>query len=192
MGSPLSPIIANMAVGEIEQTALNTYLNPLSLWVRYVDDVHAIMEKTEVELFHDYLNTISTSIKFTKELEKSGQLAFLDVSVQQMEDGFLATSAYRKPIHTDRYLQYFSHRAVNQKVSVARTLFSRANRITSNNEKKIEGSHQIAKTLKIMDFPVTNAVLRSSCKIIISEKLKQFTSIPYVQGVSKPISRILT
>ena len=43
---------------EIEQTALNTYLNPPSLWLCYVDDVHAIMEKTEVEPFHDYLNTV--------------------------------------------------------------------------------------------------------------------------------------
>ena len=72
LGSPLSPItIANTVMEEIEQTALNTYLNPPSLWLRYVDDVYAIMEKTEVEPFHDYLNTISTSIKFTKELKKS-------------------------------------------------------------------------------------------------------------------------
>ena len=46
MGSLLSPIIANMVMEEIEQTALNTYLKPPSLWVRYVDDVYAIMEKT--------------------------------------------------------------------------------------------------------------------------------------------------
>ena len=55
MGSPLSPIIANMVMEEIEQTALNTYLNLPSLWLRYVDDVYAIIEKTEVEPFHDYL-----------------------------------------------------------------------------------------------------------------------------------------
>ena len=149
MGTPLSPIIANMVMKEIEQTALNTYLNPPSLWLRYVDDVYAIMKKTEVKPFHDYLNTISTSIKFTKELEKSGQLAFLSVSVQQMEDGSHATSVYRKPTHTDRYLQYSSQHPVNQKVSVARILFSvSANSITSNNEKKIKEFHQITKTLK--------------------------------------------
>ena len=106
------------------------------------------MEKTEIEPFHDYLNTMSTSITFTKELEKSGQIAFLDVSIQQMEDGSLATSIYRKPTHMDRCLQYSSRHPVNQKVSVARTLFSRANRITSNNKKKIEEFHQITKTLK--------------------------------------------
>ena len=54
---------------------------------QYVDDVYAIMKKTEVEPFRAYLNTIS--IKFTKELEKSGQLAFLDVSIQQMEGGLI-------------------------------------------------------------------------------------------------------
>ena len=43
-------------------------------------------------------------MKFTKKLEKSGQLAFLDVSVQQLKDGSLATIVYRKPTHTDRYL----------------------------------------------------------------------------------------
>ena len=153
MGSSLSRIIANLVMEEIEQTALNTNLNPLSLWLRYVDDVYAIMEKTEVEPFHVYLNTISTSIKFTKELKKSGQLAFFDISVQQMEDESLATSVYRKPTHTDRYLQYLSHHPVNQNVSVARTLFSRAIRITSNNEKKIEEFHQITKALKNNGFP---------------------------------------
>ena len=195
MGSPLSPIIANMVMEEIEQTALNTYLNPLSLWLRYVDDVYAIMEKTEVEPFHDYLNTISASIKFTKELEKSGQLAFLDVSIQQMEDGSLATCVYRKPTHTDRYLQYSSDHPVNQKVSVARTLFSRANSITSNNEKKIEEFHQITKTLKNNGFPSNKCSFKKYLKnhnFRKTEKLKRFTSIPYVQGVSEPISRILT
>ena len=41
MGSPLSPLIANMVVEEIEQIALNTYIKSPSLWVRYVDDVYA-------------------------------------------------------------------------------------------------------------------------------------------------------
>ena len=45
MGSPLSPIIANMVMKEHEEKALNNYLKPPSLWVSYVDDVCAIMEK---------------------------------------------------------------------------------------------------------------------------------------------------
>ena len=109
-------------------------------------------------------NWKNTSIKFTKELEKSGQLAFLDVSIQQMEDGSLATCVYRKPTHADRYLQYSSHHPVNQKVSVARTLFSRANSITSNNEKKIEEFHQITKTLKNNGFPSNKCSFKKCLK----------------------------
>ena len=61
-----------MVMEESEQTALNTYFKPPSLWVLYANDVYAITEKTEFEFFHNYLNTVSTSKKFTKESEKSG------------------------------------------------------------------------------------------------------------------------
>ena len=120
----------------------------------------------------------------------------MDVNVQQMEDGSLTTSVYRKPTHTDRYLQYSSHHSVNQKVSATRTLFSRANRITSNNEKKIEEFHQITKTLKNNGFPSSKQMqfqeVLAKPQYQKNKKLKRFTSIPYVQGVSKSASRILT
>ena len=78
---------------------------------------------------------------------------------------------------------------------MARTLFSRANRITSNNEKKIKEFHQITKALKNNGFTSSKCNFKKYLKnhsIIKTEKLKRFTSIPYVRGVSEPISRILT
>jgi len=42
--SPLSPIIANMVMEDLKQRALATFHTPPSTWVRYVDDVYAIME----------------------------------------------------------------------------------------------------------------------------------------------------
>ena len=118
----------------------------------------------------------------------------MDVSVQQMKDRSLATKVYRKPTHTDRYLHYSSHYPVNQKVSVARTLFSRANKITSNKEKKIEGFHQTTKTSKNNGFSSSKCSFKKYLQnhsIRRAEKLKRFTSIPSVQGVSE-FSRILT
>ena len=67
--------------------------------------------------------------------------------------------------------------------------------ITSNNEKKIEEFHQITKTLKNNGFPSNKCSFKNYMQnhnIRKTEKLKRFTSIPYVQGVSEPISRILT
>ena len=77
---------------------------------------------------------------------------------------------------------------------MARTLFSRANRITSNNEKKIEELYYIKKTLN-NGFPSSKCSFKKYLQNPTSrttEKLKRFTSMPYVQGVSEPISRILT
>ena len=78
---------------------------------------------------------------------------------------------------------------------MARTLFSRANSITSNNEKKIKEFHQITKTLKNNGFPSNKCSFKKYLKnhnFSKTQKLKRFISIPYVQGVSEPITRILT
>ena len=93
------------------------------------------------------------------------------------------------------YLQYSFHHPVDQKVNVVRTLFSKAIRITSNNEKNIKEFHQITKILKNNGFPSGKCSFKKYLKnhnIRRTKKLKRFTSIPYVQYVSEPISRILT
>ena len=78
---------------------------------------------------------------------------------------------------------------------MTRTLFSRANRITLSNEKKIEEFHQITKILKNKGFLSSKCsfkkYLQNHC-IRRREKLKRFTSIPNVQGASESFSRILT
>ena len=119
----------------------------------------------------------------------------MDVNVQQLKDGSLATSVYRKPTHTNRYFQYSSHYPVNQKVSVARTLFSRDNRITSNKEKMIEEFYHIIKTLRNNGFPSSKFNFKKYLEnhtIIRTKELKRFTSISYMQNVSYLVSRLLT
>ena len=54
--------------------------------------------------------------------------------------------------------------------------------------------HQITKTLN-NEFPSNKCSFKKYLQnhnIRKTQKLKRFTSIPYVQGVSEPISRILT
>ena len=78
---------------------------------------------------------------------------------------------------------------------MTRTLFSRTNRITLNYEKKIEEFRQITKTLTNKRFVSSKCSFKKYLQnhsIKRTEKLKRFTSTPYVQGVSEPSSRILT
>ena len=77
---------------------------------------------------------------------------------------------------------------------VLSTIYS-SHRITSNNEKKIEEFYKITKTLKNNGFPSNKCSFKKYLEyhnIRKAKKLKRFTSIPYVQDVSEPISRILT
>ena len=72
MGSLLLPVLACMVMEIIEQNTIETFFKPPSIWVRYADDVYSIVETNQIVLFHDHLNTISSSIKFTNELESEG------------------------------------------------------------------------------------------------------------------------
>ena len=79
-----------------------------------------------VDSLHQHLNSVDPNIQFTVEKEKDGQLAFLDILLSRDSEGSISTSVYRKPTHTDQYLNFQSHHPVAHKRSVVRTLMSRA------------------------------------------------------------------
>ena len=73
--------------------------------------------------------------KFTsEEAGDDGSIPFLDVLILPDEEGSLKTTVYRKPTHTDLYLQWDSNHTVLSKYSVVGSLQHRANTICSNNE----------------------------------------------------------
>ena len=50
-------------------------------------------------------------------IESDGKLPYLDVSIERLADGSLKTCIYRKPTHTDKYLDYASHHPLSHKRS---------------------------------------------------------------------------
>ena len=122
MGSPMSPIVANLCLEVIEELALAQATPPPKKWYRYVDDVFSIIKKHALNSFHNLLNSIDADINFTIEHEQDGRLSFLDILVSPTNNGILITSVYRKPTHTDNYLEFNSHHDKQHKVSTAQTL----------------------------------------------------------------------
>ena len=59
-------------------------------------------------------------------------MPFLDTLGTPQEDGTLTTCVYRKPSHTDLYLQWDSHHNLAYKYSVINTLTHRAKAVCSN------------------------------------------------------------
>ena len=78
MGSPVSVVVANLVMEDLEMKALNTYANRPRMYYRYVDDTIAAIKKTNIDDFHQHLNSLNTYIQFTIERYKDTRIPFLD------------------------------------------------------------------------------------------------------------------
>ncbi|GJQ64819.1 hypothetical protein Trydic_g6996 [Trypoxylus dichotomus] len=133
MGSPLSPVVANIFMESFECVALEISELKPKAWFRYVDDsIIWPHGRDTLDSFFGYLNSQHPDIKFTMEVEKNSVeiTPFLDVLVTQKPNGRLVNSIHRKPTHTNRYLPADSH---HQKLSVVNSVVRRAVSISEAN-----------------------------------------------------------
>ena len=104
MGNPLSPFLAEIFMSKFEINIKNTINNFPKIWVRYVDDIFAIVDETfDIDFFLQQINSQYSSIKFTYEKEVDGKLPFLDLLIKR-GDNQLKYEIYRKKTHTFRYI----------------------------------------------------------------------------------------
>ena len=96
MGSPISPIVANLYMEHFESRALDTAPTRPVMWYRYVDDTTTNIHECAVSSFSDHLNSINPHSQFTSEEEKNGRIPFLDTCLHVNEDGSTKDTVYRK------------------------------------------------------------------------------------------------
>ena len=82
-------------------------------WFRYVDNVHSATRKDQVNHLQEYLNSIDPHMKFTIDLPGTDGLPFLD-NLTKPTSNSIESTLYRKPTHTDRYLDYNSNHTFQQ------------------------------------------------------------------------------
>jgi hypothetical protein len=206
MGCNLSPIIAEALVSYIfEKAMLTTHFIPK--FIRFfVDDSFLIINKNYVDNFFYHINNFDNelkSIQFTIEIEKDNQISFLDTLVSK-NNGLIKTTVYRKPTHSNRYLNFRSNHSLINKKSVIRALVSRAfTHNTDQSDLKIELSH-------IEDVLIENNYPKNLIHEIISQQkqkhllpkvpsshltpsfdITKTISIPYYKHISENIKKIL-
>ena len=100
MGSPVSPIVANLFMEDLEQRAIESEPEELrpKLWKRYVDDTLEVIKRGKVEEWSTHLNSMDPtgSIKFTYEEETNNTIPFLDTLLERRPDGSVKVQVYRK------------------------------------------------------------------------------------------------
>ena len=134
MGSTISPIVANLFMEKFEIKAINSAVDPPRIWKGFVDDTFVVIDSTRKENSMEHINNMDPYIQFTSDDAKpDGSLPFLNTIVLPQPDNSLLTSVYRKPTHTDLYLQWDSHHHLSAKFSVINTLRHRNRTVCSNN-----------------------------------------------------------
>ena len=154
MGSPISPIVANLYMDSFEVEAMRSAPHPPYLWKRFVDDTFTIIESSKRNELLEHINSIDSHIQFTAEDQRSdGVMPFLDILITPNRDGSLSTSVCRKPTHTYLYLQWDSHHTLTSKDSVIGTLQHRAQTICSNPQLLHKEEQHLKSALKKCKYP---------------------------------------
>ena len=95
MGSPVSPLIANLFMEEFEVKALALPHIP-HLWLRFVDDSFVIQEANHSQQLLQGINSQDSQIQCTmEEPNQEGALPFLDTLVSTGPNNTLITTVYR-------------------------------------------------------------------------------------------------
>ena len=140
------------------------------------------------------------------EEESNGELAFLDALLKQ-NNGEISVLVYRKPTHTDQYLHYSSHHQTSCKESVVSSLFNRAYSIITNRDDLHKENGRIKQVLKENGYreSIINKIFRritnnhslsqsqqlTQATAIQEEKIRISINLPYVEGTSEKLRRIL-
>ena len=204
MGSTISPIVANLFMEDFEMRAIQSSPNPPLLWKRFVDDTFVIINKAQKEEFLAHIYSVDSNIQFTAEDPgPDGSLPFLDILITPDEEGKLVTSVYRKPTHTDQYLQWDSQHPISAKYSVVGTLYHRAKTISSNNEKLQQEDDHLTRALGDCNYPRW-AVSRVKMKMNNPTQKKKkkndqhtqqqntpkpYITVPYYRGLSESVKK---
>ena len=191
MGSPVSVSVANLVMEEIEERALTSFGTQLPFWKRYVDDTITAVPEERVSELLDHLNSIKDSINFTVEVEKDNQIPFLDILLTHEADGSINTAVYRKPTHTDKYLDYQSHHPLSHKLSVVSTLYRRVDTHCSTGSARCTEKSHVSQALKVNGYP--KKLSRPPVKKMqqVTQEWKSTAVLPYVRGVSESLRRVL-
>ena len=110
MGSPLTPVLANISMGFYKSKWLNIdNLNKSKLYLRYVDGILAVFDKEPHLLnFSDFLNKKRSNIKFTIETQDSHSVAFLDVFISGIKNQNLKLQIYQESASLSLLLRFIS------------------------------------------------------------------------------------
>ena len=178
MGNPLSPLISEVFMASFEMSLKNRGLLP-RVWLRYVDDVFAVVETNEISNVLEVLNNQFETIKFTHEEEKENILPFLDLELKRVNKK-IEIGVHHKPTSTQRVITSDSNCAIQHKEAAFHSMCHRLCRLPLNAEnfrKEYIYIKDVAKKNGYSEIFVDRIVKKHSNKVTRSNLSTHFSQI---------------
>ena len=119
-----------------------------------MDDTFVIEQEGHKQTFLEHINKGDPAIKFTVEgNQENGHIPFLDTILKPEVDNTLSLTVYRKPMHTDQYLQWDSHHILVAKCKMISTLTHRARTVCTKPEILNNEIQHLRKALTKCKYP---------------------------------------
>ncbi|XP_055681904.1 uncharacterized protein LOC129789276 [Lutzomyia longipalpis] len=197
MGSPISPIMADLVMQKAINWALESAQLRIQFIKKYVDDLLLAVHEEDVDRVLQVFNAFHPKIQYTMERESQGTIPYLDFTIHRREDGVMRTVWYSKSCASNRMLNYHSGHAPHVVMNVARNFIKRVQALTTKPDTDIE--RRIHDILHLNDFP-TRVVRQLMCPTNMrSSEIARvqrdppiyFHTITYIPGVSERIKKIV-
>jgi len=206
MGSPLSPILADMVMDDLEVHSLNKLDFTVHTFYRYVDDIFMVIPTVGLDSVLGSFNDYHPRLKFTYEIENNNTLSFLNASVIRTDGGTLITNWYRKPTFSGRYINFFSNHPYQYKLNTITNLVDQAI-LLSDKQFHTENLGTVKSILKNNGYPIkmVNKKINNRFNYLIRNKFNKTNedntiersdnrmvsmNIPYFGNISEDIKRI--
>ncbi|GAB0097133.1 hypothetical protein DMENIID0001_127340 [Sergentomyia squamirostris] len=164
MGSPISPITADIVMQHILDTAMDRTTLRVGFIKKYVDDLLVSVHRDDVDSILGEFNGVHPKIQFTMEREENGVIPYLDVEIHRDESGALSTVWYSKAIASGRMLNYNSRHPRHMILNVARNFVRRVTELTTKDNVNIK--NMITPILQRNDYPpdIIRRLLRTNVR----------------------------
>lgn len=192
MGSPLSPIIANLVMQELEESILNTLHINIPFFYRYVDDIILAAPATEIINILNKFNNYHERLQFTVKHEEGRCISFLDLSIQITND-IINIDWFHKKTFSGRLLSFFSNHPTCHKIGTIYNLIDRALSHPRFHEKNIQICIEILLSNSYPLHIIFNEI-NKRIKFLANKKLhitnidtdetKKYFVIPYIKNIS--------
>nr|XP_006811186.1 PREDICTED: uncharacterized protein LOC102804718 [Saccoglossus kowalevskii] len=154
MGQKMTPSYANIFMGKLETNLLSLAPSFPVYYSRFIYDIFTnfTTNQSDINQFHQFINTFHDTIKFTVEYSQS-VISFLDVKVHIDQAGNINTDLYKKPTDTNQYLHFMSSHPRHMKTSIPYGLSLRICRICSKPEWRDTRLNELTMSLIRRGYP---------------------------------------